>query len=56
VIAIYKKLPGTNCGQCGLPTCMDCKLLFDSSAEDHIDIEYLAYLVERFAEELLIAG
>lgn len=32
-----------------------CQLLFDSSAEDHIDIEYLAYLVERFAEELLPA-
>lgn len=30
----------------------DCKLLFDSSASDHIDIEYLAYLVERFAEVL----
>ena len=30
----------------------DSKLLFDSSASDHIDIEYLAYLVERFAEEL----
>ena len=30
----------------------DCKLLFDSSASDHIDIEYLAYLVERFAKEL----
>ncbi|MGC2062899.1 MAG: DUF3786 domain-containing protein [Thermodesulfovibrionales bacterium] len=34
----------------------DCKLLFDSSAEDHIDIEYLAYLIERFAEELLSSG
>jgi hypothetical protein len=31
----------------------DCKLLFDKSAEEHIDIEYLAYLVERFAEELV---
>ncbi len=30
----------------------DCKLLFDSNAEDHIDIEYLAYLVERFVVEL----
>jgi len=30
----------------------DCKLLFDRSAEDHIDIEYLAYLLEKFAEEL----
>jgi hypothetical protein len=30
----------------------DCKLLFDSSASDHIDIEYLAYLIERFVEEL----
>jgi len=30
----------------------DCKLLFDSSASEHIDIEYLAYLVERFIEEL----
>jgi len=30
----------------------DCKLLFDSSASDQIDIEYLAYLVERFVEEL----
>lgn len=34
----------------------DCKLLFDSSAEDHIDIEYLAYLVERFAEEMVLPG
>ena len=33
----------------------DCKLLFDRSAEEHINIEYLAYLVERFAEEL-VAG
>ncbi|NJD56902.1 MAG: DUF3786 domain-containing protein [Nitrospirae bacterium] len=32
-----------------------CKLLFDSSASDHIDIEYLAYLVERFVEELAAA-
>ncbi|MBE7547855.1 MAG: DUF3786 domain-containing protein [Planctomycetia bacterium] len=27
-----------------------CKLFLDSSAEDYIDIEYLAYLVERFVE------
>jgi hypothetical protein len=31
----------------------DCKLLFDSSADKHMDIGYLAYLVERFAGELL---
>lgn len=31
----------------------ECKLLFDSGAEDYIDIEYLAYLVERFVEELV---
>ena len=31
----------------------ECKLLFDSNAEDHLDIEYLAYLVERFVEELV---
>jgi len=30
----------------------DCKLLFDSSAEDYLDIEYLAYLLERFTGEL----
>jgi len=30
----------------------DCKILFDSSAEDHIDIEYLANLLERFTFEL----
>lgn len=30
----------------------DCKLLFDSSAEAHIDIEYLANLVERFTAAL----
>lgn len=30
----------------------DCKILFDSGAEDHIDIEYLAYLLELFVEEL----
>jgi len=30
----------------------NCKLFFDSSAEDYIDIEYLAYLVERFVELL----
>lgn len=30
----------------------DCRILFDSGAEDHIDIEYLAYLLERFVEEL----
>jgi hypothetical protein len=31
----------------------ECKLLFDKSANEHIDIEYLAYLVERFAGELV---
>ncbi len=31
----------------------ECKLLFDSNAEDHIDIENLAYLVERFVDELV---
>ncbi len=31
----------------------ECKLLFDSGAEDYIDIEYLAYLVERFVEEMM---
>jgi len=30
----------------------DCKLLFDSSAEANIDIEYLANLLERFTAEL----
>jgi len=30
----------------------ECKLLFDRSAEEHINIEYLAYLMERFAGEL----
>ena len=30
----------------------DCKILFDSNAEDHIDIEYLAYLLELFVEKL----
>jgi hypothetical protein len=30
----------------------ECKLLFDSSAEDYIDIEYLANLLERFAGDL----
>ena len=30
----------------------DCKIQFDSGAEDHIDIEYLAYLLELFVEEL----
>ncbi|TAN44259.1 MAG: DUF3786 domain-containing protein [Nitrospirae bacterium] len=30
----------------------DCKILFDSGAEDHIDIEYLAYLLEIFVKEL----
>lgn len=30
----------------------DCKIQFDSNAEDHIDIEYLAYLLELFVEEL----
>ncbi len=31
---------------------VDCKLLFDSSAEAYIDIEYLANLLERFTAEL----
>ena len=31
----------------------DCKLLFDRNAEEHINIEYLAYLMERFAGELV---
>lgn len=30
----------------------DCKILFDSGAEDHMDIEYLACLLELFVEEL----
>ena len=30
----------------------DCRILFDSNAEDHIDIEYLACLLELFVEEL----
>ena len=30
----------------------ECKLLFDRSAAEHINIEYLAYLMERFAGEL----
>jgi len=30
----------------------DCKIMFDSGAEDHIDIEYLAYLLELFIKEL----
>ncbi|MFZ2198243.1 MAG: DUF3786 domain-containing protein [Thermodesulfovibrionales bacterium] len=29
----------------------DCKILFDRSAEAHIDIEYLANLLERFTSE-----
>ena len=33
----------------------DCKLLFDSSAKENLDIGYLAHLVERFAGEL-VAG
>lgn len=32
----------------------DCKIQFDSGAEDHIDIEYLAYLLELFVEELTV--
>lgn len=28
-----------------------CRLFFDSSSEDYIDIEYLAHLLERFAGE-----
>lgn len=31
----------------------ECKLLFDSSARDNLDINYLSYLLERFAEELV---
>jgi hypothetical protein len=31
----------------------DCRLMFDSGAEGCIDIEYLAYLVERFVAELV---
>lgn len=30
----------------------DCKIMFDSGAEDHLDIEYLASLLEMFVEEL----
>ncbi len=30
----------------------DCKIMFDSGAEDHLDIEYLAYLLELFIKEL----
>lgn len=30
-----------------------CKLFLDSSAEAYIDIEYLAYLVERFVEKFV---
>jgi hypothetical protein len=31
----------------------DCKILFDSSAQEHINIEYLAHLLERFTGELV---
>lgn len=31
----------------------DCRILFDSSAHEHINIEYLAHLLERFTEELV---
>ena len=34
----------------------ECKLLFDSNSEDHLDIEYLAYLLERFVDELAGEG
>jgi hypothetical protein len=34
----------------------ECKLLFDSNAEDHIDIEYLASLLEMFVNELVGEG
>jgi hypothetical protein len=30
----------------------DCKILFDRSAEFHIDVEYLANLLERFTAQL----
>ncbi|MBW2262444.1 MAG: DUF3786 domain-containing protein [Deltaproteobacteria bacterium] len=30
-----------------------CKLFVDANAENHIDIEYLAYLVQRFAARLI---
>lgn len=32
----------------------DCRILFDSGAEDHLDIEYLAYLLELFVGELTL--
>ena len=31
----------------------ECRILFDRSAEEYIDIEYLAYLVERFVDKLV---
>ncbi len=31
----------------------ECKILFDANAENHLDIEYLAILLERFVEELV---
>ncbi len=30
----------------------ECRLLVDRSAEDYIDIEYLAYLIEQLAKKL----
>jgi hypothetical protein len=49
MIEIYKKLPGTNCGECGEPTCMAFALKVNSAQRKISDCPY----VTEADEELL---
>jgi len=62
-IELYKKLPKTNCGDCGQPSCLafatqvvgleaQAKILFDATALDYLDLEGLTFVAEKLADKL----
>ncbi len=62
-IELYKKLPKTNCGDCGQPSCLafatqvvgfepQAKILFDATAFDYLDLEGLTFVAEKLADKL----
>ena len=42
MLAIYKKLPGTNCGQCGLSSCMAFALKVNKSQANLSECPFMA--------------
>ena len=47
MIEIYKKLPGTNCGECGEPTCMAFALKVNSAQRKISDCPYVTEADEK---------